>query len=122
MASLKDKRIVVLGGTSGLGFATAQAAGAEGAQLVVASGRQARVDRAVSLLPAGTTGHVCDFTDEAQIKDLFGHIGAFDHLVYTAGELRQFLLEAGFSKVELFGGYDARPLGINTPAVIRATV
>ena len=86
MASLKDKRIVVLGGTSGLGFATAQAAGAEGAQLVVASGRQARVDRAVSLLPAGTTGHVCDFTDEAQIKDLFGHIGAFDHLVYTAGD------------------------------------
>ena len=44
------------------------------------------------------------------------------YLVYTAGELREFLLEAGFSKVELFGGYDARPLGISTPAVIRATV
>ena len=76
MASLKDKRIVVLGGTSGLGFAAAQAAGAEGAQLVVASGRQARVDRALSLLPKGTTGYTCDFTHEGQIKDLFGQVGA----------------------------------------------
>jgi NAD(P)-dependent dehydrogenase (short-subunit alcohol dehydrogenase family) len=34
---LKSKRIVVLGGSSGIGLAVAQAAAAEGAQIVIAS-------------------------------------------------------------------------------------
>lgn len=82
----KDKRIVVIGGTSGLGFATAVAAAREGACVVVASARQSRVDRALSLLPAGSEGHVVDVTDEAQVRALFDRIGAFDHLCYTAGD------------------------------------
>jgi NAD(P)-dependent dehydrogenase (short-subunit alcohol dehydrogenase family) len=84
--TLKDKRIVLLGGTSGLGFATAEAAAREGARLVVASARQERVSRALGLLPEGTEGHVADFTDEAQVQALFERIGSFDHLVYTAGD------------------------------------
>jgi SAM-dependent methyltransferase len=43
------------------------------------------------------------------------------YLVYTAGELRQFCLDAGFTNVELFGGYDGRPFSVDTPAVIRAS-
>ena len=43
------------------------------------------------------------------------------YLVYTAGELRQFCLDAGFTNVELLGGYDGRAFGLDTPAVIRAT-
>ncbi|MGC1304256.1 MAG: SDR family oxidoreductase [Caulobacteraceae bacterium] len=83
--TLKDKRIVVLGGTSGLGFATAQAAAREGASLVIASSRQARVSQTLESLP-GAEGHVVDFTDEAQMSGLFERIDAFDHLVYTAGD------------------------------------
>jgi NAD(P)-dependent dehydrogenase (short-subunit alcohol dehydrogenase family) len=37
-------------------------------------------------LPEGTQGHVVDLTDEAQVSALFDKIGAFDHLVYTAGD------------------------------------
>ncbi len=84
--SLMDKKIVVIGGTSGLGFATAKAAAAEGARVVVASARPERVARALSLLPAGAEGHAVDVTDEAQIQALFAGIVAFDHLVYTAGD------------------------------------
>lgn len=84
--SLNGKRVVVLGGTSGLGFATALAAAREGATLVIASGTQERVSRAVAALPEGTQGHVVDLTDEAQVSTLFDKIGAFDHLVYTAGD------------------------------------
>ena len=29
---------------------------------------------------------------------------------------------AGFARVELFGGYDGRPFGLDTPAVIRASI
>ncbi|HVJ55077.1 MAG TPA: SDR family oxidoreductase [Aliidongia sp.] len=84
--TLKDKRLVVLGGTSGLGFATAAAAAREGAHLVVASAKEELVSQALVRLPAGTEGHVADFTHEDQVRDLFGRIGAFDHLVYTAGD------------------------------------
>jgi NAD(P)-dependent dehydrogenase (short-subunit alcohol dehydrogenase family) len=84
--SLNGKKIVLLGGTSGIGLATAQAAAAEGAQVIVASSRQDSVDRALEALPAGTQGHAANLTDETQVKALFDGIGDFDHLVFTAGE------------------------------------
>jgi NAD(P)-dependent dehydrogenase (short-subunit alcohol dehydrogenase family) len=84
--SLQNQRIVVLGGTSGLGFATAQAAAKDGASLVVVSSRPESVDRAKTALGAGTEGFVCNLSDENKIKELFERIGPFDHLVYTAGE------------------------------------
>jgi len=87
--NLKDKRIIVLGGSSGIGLATAQAAAREGAQLVIASSRQARVEEALKTLPPGAQGHALDLTREAAIRDFFAEIGAFDHLVFTAGESLQ---------------------------------
>jgi NAD(P)-dependent dehydrogenase (short-subunit alcohol dehydrogenase family) len=84
--SLKDQKVVVLGGTSGLGLATAQAAAQHGASLVVVSSRQQSVERATNALPAGTQGVTCDLSDESRIRELFERIGPFDHLVYTAGE------------------------------------
>jgi NAD(P)-dependent dehydrogenase (short-subunit alcohol dehydrogenase family) len=87
--ALKDKRIVILGGTSGIGLATAQAAAQEGAAIVVASSHQHSVDRALASLPGGTEGYALDLSDEEQIRALFDRIGAFDHLVFTAGETLQ---------------------------------
>jgi NAD(P)-dependent dehydrogenase (short-subunit alcohol dehydrogenase family) len=84
--SLDGRRVVVLGGTSGIGFATAQAAQRKGAVVAVASSRQERVDRALASLDRGAEGHVVDLSDEAQVRRFFEHFGAFDHLVYTAGE------------------------------------
>ena len=46
--TLNGKRIVVLGGTSGMGFATAEMAAREGAAIVVASSRHESVDRAIA--------------------------------------------------------------------------
>lgn len=87
--NFEGKRIVVAGGTSGIGFAVAAAAAKEGAQVIVASRNAERVAAAVAGLPAGTQGEVVDFTDEAQVKSWFARLGAFDHLVYTAGESLQ---------------------------------
>ena len=84
--TLKDKRIVVLGGTSGIGLAVAEAATADGAQVLVASSNAARVKHALTTLPAGAEGHVLDLTDAAAIEAFFGAVGPIDHLVYTAGE------------------------------------
>jgi NAD(P)-dependent dehydrogenase (short-subunit alcohol dehydrogenase family) len=84
--SLQDTRIVILGGTSGLGFATAQAAARERARVVIASSSRERVDRAVAALPARTEGFVVDVSREDDIARFFAIVGPFDHLVFTAGE------------------------------------
>jgi NAD(P)-dependent dehydrogenase (short-subunit alcohol dehydrogenase family) len=84
--NLVDRRIVVIGGTSGIGLAVAEAAAAAGGQVIVASSSQHNVKRAVDLLPEGTQGYQLDATDEEAVRALFSDVGEFDHLVYTAGD------------------------------------
>jgi len=84
--NLQDKKIVVLGGTSGIGFATALAAQAQGAQVVVSSSKKEKVDTAIAALGSGVNGLVADLSNAESVERLFKEIGHFDHLVYTAGE------------------------------------
>ncbi|MFB8009330.1 SDR family oxidoreductase [Nocardia sp. NPDC056000] len=84
--SLTDQHVVVLGGTSGIGFAVAAEAAEQGARVTVVSSRDESVKRALAELPSGATGLVADLGDTARIGELFEEIGPFDHLVYTAGE------------------------------------
>lgn len=86
---LDRKRIVLLGGSSGIGLATAQAAVSEGASVVIVSSRRARIDEALATLPTGTEGHVLDLADSDATQALFARLGGFDHLVFTAGETLQ---------------------------------
>lgn len=85
MATLSGRKIIVIGGTSGIGHAVAAAAQAEGARIVIASSRQASVDAALAGLP-GATGAAIDVGDESSVAAFFDGIGGFDHLVYTAGD------------------------------------
>jgi NAD(P)-dependent dehydrogenase (short-subunit alcohol dehydrogenase family) len=96
--SLAGQRVVIIGGTSGFGMATAKAASAEGASVIVASSKKTNVDRALAELPAGAEGHVLDVTRESAVTNFFSTIGQFDHLAVTAGES----LDLGeFSTVDL---------------------
>jgi NADPH:quinone reductase-like Zn-dependent oxidoreductase len=67
--SLRGKRVLLLGGTSGIGLAVAEAAAREGATPIVASSNAANVHAAL-----------------ARLRSLFERIVAFDHLVFSAGE------------------------------------
>ena len=82
---LKGKRIVVLGGSAGIGRAVAEQVAREGARVVVASSNPARVAAAVADLP-GAEGYAVDLRAEPEVKAFFERLGAIDHLVYTAGE------------------------------------
>ena len=84
--SLSGTRVVILGGTSGLGYAVAEGAIRQGASVVVASKRAERVHAATASLGQHAEGHAVDLSSETSIKDFFGLIGPFDHLVYTAGD------------------------------------
>jgi NAD(P)-dependent dehydrogenase (short-subunit alcohol dehydrogenase family) len=82
---LADKRVVILGGTSGIGLQVGKLAAAEGAHVVLASSSQTKVDRAKDAVP-GAEGRTIDLLSQSNIKTFFAKIGAFDHLVYTAGD------------------------------------
>jgi len=84
--TLQAKKIVVLGGSSGIGLAVAQAAAREGANLTIVSSNPGKLETARKTLPAGTAGEVADLAVEDAIRALFLKLGPFDHLVYTAGE------------------------------------
>jgi NAD(P)-dependent dehydrogenase (short-subunit alcohol dehydrogenase family) len=114
--SLTGKRVVVLGGTSGIGLAVAEAAAREGATPVVVSRDQVRVEAAVALLPAGAEGFAVDVTDEAAVKSLFERIGTLDHLVFTAGEGLQIgpLAEMSLARARQF--FETRYWGAVTAA------
>lgn len=83
---LKDQRIIVLGGSRGIGLAVAEGAAHEGAEVVVVASRATSVNAALAKLPASARGLVTDLRSAEAITALFAQIGPFDHLVYTAGE------------------------------------
>jgi NAD(P)-dependent dehydrogenase (short-subunit alcohol dehydrogenase family) len=88
--TLANQRIVIIGGSSGMGLATARAAAAAGAFVTIASGDQGRLDAALAGLPGNCDGAVVDTRSEAGVAALFARAGELDHLVYTAGDaLRQ---------------------------------
>ena len=88
--SLEGQRVAIIGGTSGFGMATAKAASAEGASIIVASSKRTNVDRALAELPAGEEGHILDIAQESAVTDFFSIIGEFDHL----GDLRRAMIVA----------------------------
>lgn len=83
---LDGKKVVVLGGTKGIGLATAEAAADAGASVVIASRSKTSVDEALERLPADVQGHTADVNDEDSLRELFAQAGPFDHLVFTAGD------------------------------------
>jgi NAD(P)-dependent dehydrogenase (short-subunit alcohol dehydrogenase family) len=86
MESLKGRKVVIIGGSSGIGLATAKSVASKGGLVIIASSNQQRLDKALQQLPGESIGCAIDVTNEMQVKNLFERIGAFDHLVFTAGE------------------------------------
>lgn len=83
---LAGQRVVIVGGSSGIGLAVAEASIETGAEVVIVSSRQASVDRAVRGLGGNVRGLTVDVLDPAAVSARLESVGEFDHLVYTAGE------------------------------------
>jgi NAD(P)-dependent dehydrogenase (short-subunit alcohol dehydrogenase family) len=83
---LQDKRVVVLGGSSGIGLAVVQLAAAQGAKVVIASSNAERVHQAVESIGREAQGQAVNLADEQAVATLFSKLGPFDHLVFTAGD------------------------------------
>ncbi|MGA8261526.1 MAG: SDR family oxidoreductase, partial [Arenicellales bacterium] len=87
--TLDHQHVVIMGGSSGMGLATAEQALREGARVTIAGRSQERLDAAVARLrerlpQADAAGRAADFTDDAALNALFEATGPVDHLVLAA--------------------------------------
>jgi NAD(P)-dependent dehydrogenase (short-subunit alcohol dehydrogenase family) len=86
---LQHKRVVVLGGSSGIGLEVARQAATQGARVVIASSSPERLQKAVESIGGEAEGQAVDVSDERAVATFFSKLGAFDHLVFTAGDSLQ---------------------------------
>jgi NAD(P)-dependent dehydrogenase (short-subunit alcohol dehydrogenase family) len=87
MSGLTNKKVVVVGGSSGIGLGVAAAALERGARVMIAGRSAEKMRIALGTLGAdrGVQTFNVDMTNEAQVSRMFAEFGEFDHLVSTAG-------------------------------------
>ena len=86
---LQQQRVVVVGGSSGIGLAVAQQAASQGAKVVIVSSNAERVQKAVDCISGEAQGQAVNVSDEGAVAAFFAKLGSFDHLVFTAGDTLQ---------------------------------
>jgi NAD(P)-dependent dehydrogenase (short-subunit alcohol dehydrogenase family) len=84
MSTFAQQRILIIGGSNGMGLAAAQSLAQLGAEVLVAGRSQSRLDAALASIEGRAAGYVADFTDPASLAALFERIGRIDHLVLAA--------------------------------------
>lgn len=85
MSSLRDNTVVVLGGSSGIGLATAKAASTEGARVIVTGRSRERLQAARENIGGDVRTVALDVADEAGTRALFSEFERVDHVFITAG-------------------------------------
>ncbi|KAF5969355.1 verA-like protein [Fusarium bulbicola] len=100
---LDGQRVLVIGGSTGIGFAVAEAALEHGANVIISSSNQSKIDSAIERLKIHMNKNqvpvrkmfskVCNLanpeTIEANVKELLesaSQDGKLDHVVFTAGD------------------------------------
>jgi len=117
MSGFDGTSVLVVGGSSGIGQATAAAFAAAGATVTIASRSQAKLDAAVKAIgaepaAAPVTAVQLDVTDDAAVSAYFGAGEPWDHVVISAaqtpgGPARQLPLADAYSAMnsKFWGAY-----------------
>jgi NAD(P)-dependent dehydrogenase (short-subunit alcohol dehydrogenase family) len=115
---LPGQTVVVIGGSSGIGFETARRARAEGAKVILTGRNAERLQQAASEVGALSTA-AFDAKDPVAIDRFFGDLPTIDHVMVTAG--RPYygrLADMDFSKIrEVIGEHLVQALCVARNAV-----
>ena len=85
MISLHGQQVLIVGGSSGIGLATAKLAVAGGAHVTIAGRSEAKLELAVQQLGHGVVGRPVDASNDKSVADFFADSKAWDHVVATTG-------------------------------------
>lgn len=91
---LKDKTIVVIGGSAGIGLTVAQAAIERGAKVVIGARDPLKLTQAADVLGSRAKALQVDTADHASLAAFFQSTGLFDHLFISAATYKVVGLES----------------------------
>ncbi|MER7753876.1 SDR family oxidoreductase [Kitasatospora sp. NPDC097643] len=114
------QRVVVMGGSSGIGEAAATTFAADGAEVVITGRDRERLDAALERIggrtaeqsratePGKVAGHQVDAADPAAVAAFFAEVGTVDHLVVAVSGAAGSGPFAGLDLADLAAGFDAK--------------
>ncbi|NPT42760.1 SDR family oxidoreductase [Paraburkholderia sp. 1N] len=88
MNQLTSKKVLVVGGSSGIGAATAKAFAELGADVLIASRDAAKLAATATGIGKSVSTAVLDSTDTDAVEAFFANAGPFDHVVISAAQTR----------------------------------
>ena len=112
MATLSGKNILIIGGSSGIGYATAVGALAQGAKVTIASRSEEKLRAAKASLQGQVEARGLDVADTAAVKAFFNAAPAYDHIVVSGaafkfGTVREHDIDDAYAamNVKFWGAY-----------------
>lgn len=87
MIDLAGQRVLVIGGSSGIGFATAKLAAELGAAVTIASRSGDKVAAAAKAIGPDVEARPLDLTRDAAVEAFFSAADAFDHVIVTGSQV-----------------------------------
>jgi len=105
---MPSQHTVIVGGSSGIGLATAQRLLAEGNRVTITGRNPDRLNAARSSLGSQANAMQMDAADAASLPGAFARIASFDHLVLALGSRKGFGPFAGMSLAEVRGSFEEK--------------
>jgi NAD(P)-dependent dehydrogenase (short-subunit alcohol dehydrogenase family) len=112
MNPLTSKKVLVVGGSSGIGAATAKAFAELGADVLIASRSEAKLAATATGIGKSVRTAVLDTTDADAVESFFAKAGGFDHVVISAaqtagGPIRKLALADAYAAMDskFWGAY-----------------
>lgn len=85
---MNNQRILVVGGSSGMGLAVATLAARRGAAVILAARSAEKLRAVADRLGANATWHTVDTSSEDDVRRLFDQAGELDHLVVSGSSTK----------------------------------
>ncbi|MEM9361936.1 MAG: SDR family oxidoreductase [Bacteroidota bacterium] len=116
---MKEKKIIVIGGSSGIGKAVCEQAYKLGAQVILTSRSLDKAKTSAEQIGSLVIGKELDIDNEKEVLDFFGSLNEIDHIYIAAGATKLGAVREGTLE-ENMKAFDTRILG--SLRVVRAAV